>query len=190
MNNEVLEFLMKRRSVLANNLCEPGPSADQISTIFSVACRVPDHKKLVPWRFITFEGDSRTRFGEILAEACAAEDDMAPSPARLETERGRFKRAPLVIAAIARLNDRPAVPEWEQILSTGAACQNLVLAANALGYSSQWITEWYAYSPHVAKALGLADNERVAGFIYIGTAKEPPTERDRPKLSDIVTRWE
>ena len=190
MTNDVLEFLQKRRSVLAKNLCEPGPRPDEITSILQVASRVPDHKKLVPWRFITFEGDSRARFGAVLASACALEDEVAPSAERLEMERGRFLRAPLVIAAIARLNDRPAVPEWEQILSTGAACQNLVLAANALGYSSQWITEWYAYSPRVSEALGLATNERVAGFIYIGTAKEAPTERPRPDLSDIVSAWE
>jgi len=190
MNNDVLEFLMKRRSVLAKNLGEPGPDSDQIASILQVASRVPDHKKLVPWRFITFAGDSRARFGEILADACKAEDDMQPTPDRLETERNRFLRAPLIIAAIARLNDRPAVPEWEQILSTGAACQNLTLAANALGFSSQWITEWYAYSPRVATALRLEDNERVAGFIYIGTAQEPPSERDRPDLGDIVTAWQ
>jgi len=190
MNNDVLEFLMKRRSVLAKNLGDPGPNASEISNILRVAARVPDHKKLVPWRFITFQGDSRTRFGEILADACAIEEDMDPSPDRLEIERNRFTRAPLVIAAIARLNARPAVPEWEQVLSTGAACQNLTLAANAYGYSSQWITEWYAYSPNVAKALKLEDNERVAGFIYIGTAQEPPSERPRPDMDDIVTAWE
>ena len=190
MNQDVLEFLAKRRSVLANKLGEPGPGESELTTIFRIASRVPDHKKLVPWRFITFAGEKRRGFGEILAKACALEDDMPPSPERLETERTRFLRAPLIVAAIARLNDRPAVPEWEQILSTGAACQNLCLAANALGYSSQWITEWYAYSPFVANALGLATNERVAGFIYIGTASEPPTERDRPNIDDIVTAWQ
>ena len=190
MNGDVLEFLMKRRSVLANNLCKPGPSTAEIKSILQVASRVPDHKKLVPWRFIIFEGDSRRRFGEILARACVLEEKMQPSSDRLETERQRFLRAPLVIAVVARLNDRPAVPEWEQILSTGAACQNLVLAANGFGFASQWITEWYAYSPHVVGALGLDDNERVAGFIYIGTAREKPSERARPDLDQIVTRWE
>lgn len=190
MTNPVLDFLLKRRSVLANNLTEPGPNKDELGAIFRVATRVADHKKLVPWRFITFSGDSRARFGEVLAEACAKEDDMSPTPDRLETERRRFQRAPLVVAAIARLNDRPAVPEWEQILSTGAACHNLILAANSMGYSSQWITEWYAYSPFVAKAMGLAENERIAGFIYIGTAREAPSERDRPDINEIVSSWE
>ncbi len=189
MANAVLDFLTTRRSVLVKNLGQPGPSDGEIETILRVASRVPDHKKLTPWRFIIFQGSAREQFGQVLADACAMEEEAEASPKRLEIERGRFMRAPLVIAVIARLNDRPSVPEWEQILSTGAACQNLVLAANGLGYSSQWITEWYAYSPAVRTALGLAENERIAGFIYIGTGQEAPIERDRPELDEIVTRW-
>jgi len=98
-------------------------------------------------------------------------------------------RAPLVIAVVSRVTKNPAAPEWEQVLSAGAACQNLIVAATALGYGAQWITEWYAYSNGVRQALHLADNERVAGFVYIGTAKEKPDERDRPELADIVTSW-
>jgi nitroreductase len=98
-------------------------------------------------------------------------------------------RAPVVIAVISRVVNNPAAPEWEQILSAGAACQNLILAGTALGYGAQWITEWYGYSEGVRRALHLADNERVAGFVYIGTAKERPGERERPKLSDIVASW-
>lgn len=189
MPNAVLDFLARRRSVLVKNLGDPGPSDEEIETMLKIASRVPDHKKLVPWRFIIFQGDARHRFGQVLAEACALEEENEPSPKRLDIERGRFDRAPVIIAVVARLNDRPSVPEWEQILSVGAACQNLVLAANGFGYSSQWVTEWYAYNSLVVAAMGLQENERIAGFIYIGTAIEPPTERDRPELSDIVTHW-
>jgi nitroreductase len=98
-------------------------------------------------------------------------------------------RAPLVIAVISRVTENPAAPEWEQILSAGAASQNLVVAATALGYGVQWITEWCAYSEGVRKALRLAENERVAGFVYIGTPKEKPDERERPVLAEIVTSW-
>jgi nitroreductase len=90
---------------------------------------------------------------------------------------------------ISRVVKNPTAPEWEQVLSAGASCQNLVLAATALGYGVQWITEWYAYSDGVRKALSLAEGERVAGFIYIGTAKEKPDERERPSLADIVAPW-
>ena len=96
---------------------------------------------------------------------------------------------PLEHAVISRVVKNPAAPEWEQILSAGAACQNLIVAATALGYGAQWITEWYGYSPGIRRALALADNERVAGFVYIGTPKEKPEDRERPKLADIVAPW-
>jgi nitroreductase len=124
----------------------------------------------------------------VLAEICAAEESD-PGAFRLENEAKRFLRAPLVIAVISRVVKNPAAPEWEQVLSVGAACQNLVLASTALGYGVQWITEWYAYSEAVRKALSLADNERVAGFIYIGRALEKPDERERPSLADVVSSW-
>jgi len=189
MSNTTLDHLLTRRSVSANALTEPGPDRDQLDQILTAAARVPDHKKLVPWRFILFQGEARESFGRRLAEACRAEEPE-PSVFRLETEAKRFLRAPVVIAVISRVIKNPAVPEWEQVLSAGAVCQNLIVAASALGFGAQWITEWYAFSAGVRKALRLADNERVAGFIYIGTAKEKPEERERPELADIVTTWQ
>jgi nitroreductase len=156
--------------------------------MLKAASRVPDHKKLVPWRFLLFQGEARAAFGKVLAEVCRAEE-QDPGAFRLENEAKRFLRAPLVIAVISRVVKNPAAPDWEQILSAGAACQNLIVAAAALGYGTQWITEWYGYSPGIRRALGLADNERVAGFVYIGTPKEKPEERERPKLADIVAPW-
>jgi len=188
MSNPTLSHLLTRRSVSANALGEPGPSEAELAQILTAAARVPDHKKLVPWRFVLFQGAAREAFGKTLAEACRVEEPD-PSTFRLETEAKRFLRAPLVIAVISRVTKNPAAPEWEQVLSAGAACQNLIVAATALSYGAQWITEWYAYSDGVRKALHLADNERVAGFVYIGTAMEKPDERDRPELADIVTSW-
>ena len=187
--SSLIDMLLTRRSSKPALLREPGPSADELQQILTAAARVPDHKKLVPWRFIVFEGEARAKFGEVLAEVCAAEETTEPSPVRLDTERARLTRAPVVVAVISRVVEKPGAPEWEQILSTGACCFNLCLAANALGYGTSWITEWYSYSPGVRKALGLADNERVAGFIYIGTATEKQPDRERPALADIVTRW-
>ena len=188
MTNPILDLLLTRRSVSANSLTEPGPSDDELELMLRAASRVPDHKKLVPWRFLLFQGEARAAFGTVLAEVCAAEE-KDPGAFRLETERKRFLRAPVVIAVISRVVKNPAAPEWEQVLSAGAACQNLILAAAALGYGAQWITEWYGYSEGVRKALRLAENERVAGFVYVGTAKEKPEERERPKLSDVVAPW-
>lgn len=189
MSENTLELLLARRSVVANKLGAPGPNSGQLQQMLTVAARVPDHKKLNPWRFIVFQDDARRKFGEILAEVYAAGDDD-PSLVRRETEARRFLRAPVVIAVVSHIIEGTVVPEWEQILSAGAACQNLLIAANASGFSGQWITEWYAYDSQIRIALGLRDNERVAGFIYIGTAREQPVERDRPKLEDIVTFWQ
>ncbi len=189
MSQETLEFLLQRRSVKPAMLAEPGPSSDQLQRILTAAARVPDHKKLEPWRFVVFEGEARAAFGRVLGDACAAEEKERPSAARLETERTRLMRAPTVVAVISRVTPNPSAPEWEQVLSCGAACFNLCLAANALGFGTCWITEWYSYSPAVRARLGLADNERLAGFVYIGTARERQPDRDRPDLARIVTRW-
>jgi nitroreductase len=189
MSNPVLDHLLTRRSVPASALTEPGPNKAQLELILAAAARVPDHRKLVPWRFIVFEGAARELFGEALAEACQTEE-REPSAFRLELEAKRFLRAPVVVAVVSRVVANPAVPEWEQVLSAGAACQNTIVAATALGFGAQWITEWYAFSNGVREALYLTDNERVAGFIYIGTAKERPDDRDRPALEDIVTSWD
>lgn len=187
---EILAFLQQRRSAKPALLQEPGPSAAELDQILTVAARVPDHKKLVPWRFVVFEGEARARFGAVLAEAVRHEPGEPPSDVRLEAERGRFLRAPTVVAVISRTVPNPGAPEWEQQLSCGAACFNLCLAANALGYGTAWITEWYSYSATVSAALALAANERIAGFVYIGTEPEKQPDRDRPALADIVTRWQ
>lgn len=188
INEPALKHLLTRRSVSANSLVAPGPDAETLQTILTIAARSPDHKKLAPWRFILFEGEARARFGETLAAICA-EDDPAATSTRLDTERNRFSRAPLVVAVIARHTPHPAAPEWEQTLSAGAVCLNMLHAAAACGFAGNWITEWCAYHPKVFAALGLAANERVAGFVYIGTAKEKPADRERPDLAAIVSRW-
>jgi nitroreductase len=189
MSLDALELLLTRRSVKAAMLGEPGPGPGQLRTILTAAARVPDHKKLVPWRFVIFEGDARAAFGEVLAKACAAEEKEPPSAVRLDAERTRLLRAPCVVALVSRVTPNPAAPEWEQVLSCGAVGMNLCLAANAMGFATCWLTEWYAYSPAVRAALELADNERVAGFIYIGTARERPEDRERPDLAEIANRW-
>jgi nitroreductase len=190
MGKNALELLLTRRSAKAAMLGEPGPDAAQLATILTAAARVPDHKKLVPWRFIVFEGEARAAFGGVLLKACAAEEKEPPSAMRLETERTRLLRAPTVVGVVSRVTPHPAAPEWEQTLSCGAVCQNLTLAANALGFDTCWLTEWYSYSPGVRAALNLAENEKLAGFIYIGTAKERQADRERPDLARIMTSWQ
>lgn len=188
-NEAMLAMLERRRSLKPMLMGAPGPSAAELERILTIAARVPDHKKLAPWRFIVIEGEARARLGEAAAKACVAEEKEPPSPVRLDTERQRFLRAPLVVAVVSHVKPSAGAPEWEQILSAGASCFNLCLAANALGYATCWITEWTAYSAGVKAALGVTEGERIAGFIYIGTAKAPPDERERPSLADIVTRF-
>jgi len=183
-----LDLLLSRRSGSAKAMTEPGPAMLQLQQILAVASRTPDHGKLFPWRFIVFEGDGRNRMGELLVK-CLLESEPQASPERIETERGRFLRAPVVIGVVSRVREAIPIPEWEQILSAGAACQNLVLAAHALGFVANWITEWPAYQPTVKERLGLKPGERIAAFIYIGTSAVTLEERPRPALGKIVTRF-
>lgn len=189
MTNPTLDLLAARRSLKPDKLIAPGPTSDQIDQMLTIAARVPDHKKLAPWRFVVFEGEARAKMGEVFAAACAAEDKEPPSPVRLDVERRRLMRAPLVVAVVSRVVPHPAAPEWEQVLSAGAASFNLCLAANAMGFGTCWVTEWVSYSPMVGAALGLGAGERIAGFVYVGTPAETPADRDRPVMADIVSRW-
>ncbi len=182
-----LALLHSRRSVVAANLTEPGPDADALDAILRAGARVPDHGKLAPWRFVLFRGDARARFGDVLADAFTASHPDAKER-KIEFERARFTRAPVVVAVISRYVPGK-IPEWEQILSSGAVCQNMLIAATALGYAAQWITEWYAYDAAVGRALGLGEGERVAGFVYLGSADAPPKERARPELSELISEW-
>src|SRR4029077_9016856 len=146
------ELLKTRRSIKPIELAGPAPSAAEIETLLTVAARVPDHGKLVPWRFIIFEGEAPTAAGGAIVAAFRAKYPQATLE-QAEAERTRLARAPLVIAVLSRARPHVKIPEWEQVLSAGAAAMNLVLAAHALGYAASWITEWYAYDRGVLDAL-------------------------------------
>jgi nitroreductase len=185
---DALDLLKTRRSLKPVELVGPGPAASEIDTLLTVASRVPDHGKLVPWRFIVFEGAARLAAGDAIVAAFRAKYPEAKEE-QVAYERGRLARAPLVIAVVSRAGPHVKIPEWEQVLSAGAAAMSLVLAAHALGYAANWITEWYAYDRGVLEAFGLRDNERIAGFIHIGTPVNPPEDRPRPPLGEIATRY-
>jgi len=185
---DALELLTTRRSFKAAELSGPAPSASEIDTLLTIASRVPDHGKLAPWRFIVFEGEARRSAGVAIAAAFRAKYPDA-KPEHVEAERQRLMRAPLVIAVVSRAGPHVKIPEWEQVLSSGAAAMSLVLAAHALGYGANWITEWYAYDRGVLDALALAPHERIAGFIHIGNPPGPPQDRPRPPLNEIAVRF-
>jgi nitroreductase len=183
-----LDLLLSRRSGSAKAMTRPGPSPAQVETLLAAASRVPDHGKLFPWRFILFEGEARQRMGALLVESLTASEPQA-SPERLDQERGRFLRSPLVIGVVSRVRESIPIPEWEQILSAGAVCHTLLIAAHAMGFVANWITEWCAYHPMVKDRLGLKSGERIAGFVYIGTSAVALEERVRPQLDTLVTRF-
>ncbi len=185
---ELLEYLLHRRSVMAQTMCDPAPSEDELQRILEAGARVPDHGKLAPWYFIVFEGDKREIIGEKIRDIYAVQNPNAKQE-HLRIEEERFIRAPLVVGVISRIKTGKP-PMWEQILSAGAVCQNIVLATNASGYAAQWLTEWYAFDEDFRDYLGLDARDTVAGFIHIGTPSEMPSERPRPDLSDITTQWE
>jgi len=185
---DALELLKTRRSVKPIELAGPPPSATEIDTLLTVASRVPDHGKLAPWRFIVFEGDARLKAGKTIAEVFRQNRPEA-TPDQVEMEGKRLARAPLVIAVVSRAGPHIKIPEWEQLLSAGAAATSLVLAAHAMGYAASWLTEWYAYDRRVLDAFGLAPHERIAGFVHIGRPAKPPEDRPRPPLAEIVTRY-
>jgi len=185
---DALDVLQTRRSIAAIALGGPGPSAQEIETLLTIASRVPDHGKLVPWRFIVFEGEARHAAGDIIAGIFRSDHPEATAE-QIEYERGRLARAPLVVAVVSRAAPHVKIPEWEQILSAGAAAMNLVIAAHALGFAANWTTQWFAYDRRVLDALGLEPHERIAGFVHIGRPMRPAEERPRPPLSEIVTKY-
>lgn len=182
------DVLFRRRSVPTRLLGAPGPSADELELLFAAAIRVPDHTALAPWRLITLQGEAKLRFGERIA-AMAIEKNPALSEDKRAKDRLRYTYAPLVVAVVARLHDNPKVPQQEQLLSAGCVAYNLLLGAQALGYGAQWITGWAAYDRDVATLLGLAEDERVIGFVHIGTPQGEVPERKRPRLAEIVSAW-
>jgi nitroreductase len=181
-------MLLRRRSTTAVMLQEPGPDENALAHIIAAGTRVPDHRRVVPYRFVTFTGAARDAFGEVLGTAFMANNPEAEAEA-VALEKNRFLRAPTVVAVIASLKPEHKTPVWEQTLTVGAVCHNMLLAASALGFAGQWLTEWYAYDATVAGALELGSDEQVAGFMYFGTAKEDPKERPRVEPATLVTAW-
>lgn len=180
---EVLRFLALRRSTSAMTLGEPAPDAAQLDELLRLAARVPDHGKLAPWRFVVLDREAKPAFVERLEAIARGREDPG-----LVAKLAKLKTPPLAVFVIARPR-AAAIPEWEQLLSAAAVCTNLLYAALAMGFGANWITDWYSYDPDAGAVLGLGENERVAGCILMGTARETPLERERPSLEPLVTRW-
>lgn len=187
-NDAMRHYLKTRRSVGQAFLGEPGPDADELAEILTIATRVPDHGKLAPWRLVLFEGDARVRVGEVLADMAKARNPGIDAQA-LEAERRQFLPAPLVVGVISRAAPHPKIPEFEQLLSAANVAFNLEHAAFALGFAATWTTRWFAYDPEASRMLGAREGERFVAFIHIGTPKAEISDRPRPVLEDVVVRW-
>lgn len=185
---DLLSVLQARRSVPSKQLQAPGPDDDALMRMLQAAVRVPDHGKLVPFRFLRIQGQDRHALGEILAARTLQLDPQAPQAA-VDKDRARFSHAPLIVTVIARLIPGHKVPEQEQLLTAGCVCFALLQSAQALGFGAQWLTGWAAYDEEIGKVLGLAAHEKVAGFIHIGTPKLEAPERDRPDAGALLEDW-
>ncbi|HYM86520.1 MAG TPA: nitroreductase [Pseudoxanthomonas sp.] len=187
-SHPLLEVLRTRRSVPSRQLAAPGPDETTLLAMLQAAVRVPDHGKLVPFRFLRIQGDARHALGEALV-ARTLQRDPAAAGAAIEKERARFSHAPLIITVIARLAPGHKVPEQEQLLTAGSVCFALLQSAQALGFGAQWLTGWAAYDEVIGSMLGLQDNEKIAGFIHIGTSRLDVPERDRPDAITLLSDW-
>jgi nitroreductase len=184
----LLEMLALRRSVKVAHLAEPGPDSETLMAILQIGARVPDHGKLGPWRFIILAGDDRRAYGALVAGLVKRRTPHVDA-ASLEMEADRFARTPVVVAVVSTARQDAKIPEWEQVLSVGAVCHNVMLAARGFGFGSVWLSEWTAYDREALALLGLSDAEKLAGFIYLGTATEAPVERPRPDALTRISTW-
>lgn len=183
-SDEVLARLANRRSASAQLLAAPGPSEAEIEQILHLGARTPDHGKLFPWRFVVLGPQSRADLSEALAV-------LAETQGRIDKDLAvlaKLANPPLTIMVVSTPIQGHKVPVWEQQLSAGAVCMNLEHAADALGYSASWITDWYAYDPAAVALFGVQDGETIAGFIHLGTLTDPPLERPRPNMAHKVER--
>lgn len=185
---DTLSLLKLRRSVPPQLLTTPGPDGAQLDELLTIASRVPDHGKLVPWRFIVFSGAARKTAADVVAQAFrnrnpeAAEDQVA-------FERKRLLHAPVIVAVVSRAAPHVRIPQWEQELTAGAVCMTMLVAAQAMGFAGCWLTNWFSFDRSVLTAFGLEAEERIAGFIHLGTAGSVPADRERPVLADIVSHY-
>jgi nitroreductase len=186
--SDPLQFLDKRRSTPSWLLGPPGPDDATLQRLLEASVRVPDHGKLVPFRFLRIHGDARQALGEALV-ARALDLDPHASSSTIEKDRARFSHAPLIVTVIARLDARHKVPEQEQLLSAGCVCFALLQAAQALGFGAQWLTGWAAYDAAIGGILGVRENEKIIGFIHIGTPRMEVPERDRPDAAALLSDW-
>ena len=190
MTHAVIDLLLRRRSVLAKDLVDPGPSAEQLETILAAGLRVPDHGRVEPWRIQILHKAAQASLAEI-CRAVFERENADASEAVIEAEHARMQRSPVLLVVSSHPDPQrfEKVPAVEQVLSAGALCQNMLIAAQALGFGAQWVTDWPAYHPEIRTALGHDAGTEIVGFVHLGTPPAPPRERPRPDPSTIISEW-
>ena len=188
LDSATIDFLITRRSTVARMMDGPGPADEDLRKIMEAGMRVPDHGRLTPWRFIVIRDDARVKLGDVIARAFKKNKPDAIEE-EVEIEQERLLRSPVVIAVVSKIHRQHKIPEWEQVLSSGAACQTMLIAAQSMGYAAQWLTEWYAYDADVKQAIGAGTDDEIAGFLYLGSGTEELKDRGRPEYDDIVSEW-
>ena len=183
---DAITALQQRNS--SPRLSEPAPMGEDRNAIFQAALRAPDHARLRPWRFLTVEGDDRLTLGTKMASA-AKFDNPDLDAAIYEKLKSAPLRAPLLVIVIAKISEHPKVPEVEQILSAGAAATKLLTAAHALGYAGIWRTGSVSFSRTFMNSIGLQANEKMVGFIYLGTADGPSKTLPDMAVDDFFQVW-
>ncbi len=187
---KAMKLLLTRRSSDAKKLTGPAPEGDALEQILTAATRVPDHGKLAPWKLVLLHEAGQKKLGSFCAEMFLKQyPDAAEDKKLVAFESDRFARAPLVIAVLSTPKESVKVPVWEQEMSAGAVCMNLLHACYALGYGAKWLSEWPAFRDEVVQELGGRQGDKIAGFIYIGTKSEELDDRERPKLKDVVVEY-
>lgn len=184
----MLARLEARRSSPLRGLVEPGPTEEELSRLLRLAVRVPDHGRLAPWHFIVVAGDARRSLGERLDALYARQNPGLP-PAKADMWTLYLMRAPVTVVLVSRPDLTSKVPEWNQVLSAGAAGMALTVAASAMGFATQWLLKWPGRDPEAAALLGVTAGERVAGFIHIGRPSALSEDRPRPALDEVVRFW-
>ena len=180
---DTLALMSQRRSASAQTLQPPGPSADELADLLRLAARVPDHGKMTPWRFVVLEGEAKAALVERLRTLAAAQPNSVKASAAL----GKMSAPPVGVVVVSSPREG-GQPVWEQQMSAAAVCMNLLLAAEAMGYGANWITDWYSYDPAGKALLGLGEGEQVAGVVYLGATGEDALERVRPDMATLVSR--
>ena len=187
---DTLEAIVTRMTVPQVKMAPPGPDPEQLRAILRAGTAAPDHGKLRPWRFLVVRGDARDQLGELFAAALRKANPNA-SAEEVEKQRAAPARAPVIIVVIARINEGALgkIPEIEQICSTAAAAQNMLLAAHAMGLAGKWSTGKNAYDETIRHGLGVAGRDHIVGFLYLGTRAGAQTDTPRPTLHGIVSAW-